>query len=137
MRASTRERRLAGIASPPEGAPFGRSRQTRAAPATRSDMKVPMLADRAAHAARRFAEIARSDGLAAAAMRAARRVGRKLGSFGVFRSRTAVTRCHYFTPPPKDDPYDIWMRANRDNPRQSQRIEAALMTLRSRPRLSI
>ena len=137
MRASTRERQLAGIASPPEGAPFGRRRQTPAAPMTRSDMKVRTLADRAAHAARRFAEIAQSDGLAAAVMRAARRVGRKLGRFGLFRSRFAETRCDYFTPPPKDDPYDIWMRANRDNQRQSQRIEAALMTLRSRPRLSI
>jgi GT2 family glycosyltransferase len=49
----------------------------------------------------------------------------------------AGDRCRYYKPPSQSDPYDIWVRVNRDNRRRRRRIEAALSLPGPEPRFSI
>src|SRR5205085_1587861 len=86
----------------------------------------------------RFRDIARHDGLAAASIRAARKIQKKLSTDRLFPSSWfASDRCHYYSPPPKSEPYDAWVRVNRDNPRRRRRIETALSPPGPQPRFSI
>jgi GT2 family glycosyltransferase/glycosyltransferase involved in cell wall biosynthesis len=86
----------------------------------------------------RFLAIAQSDGWGAAASRAARKVRLKLDRLGLRPwARRAVGRCPYYSPPPKSDRYDAWIRMNRDNPRRRRRLEDALGRPGSKPRFSI
>jgi GT2 family glycosyltransferase/glycosyltransferase involved in cell wall biosynthesis len=88
----------------------------------------------------RFRAIAGSDGVGAAFARAARKVRREVGR----RSRILAVlidpdRCPYYRPPAALDPYDAWMRLNRENPRRRRRWDAAIRPTApgSAPRFSI
>ncbi len=86
----------------------------------------------------RFRAIARADGVGVAVFRAARKLVKKLGAPVVSLCSCLVAWVtHRYTPPPRLDPYDGWLRVNRDNPRRRRRIEAALGPARSTPRFSI
>ena len=64
--------------------------------------RLAVLMSRIARAHRRFRDVARSDGIGAAAARATRKVGRKFGSLGRrLAARLGPDRCPYFTPPPR------------------------------------
>ena len=100
--------------------------------------RLAVLMSRIARAHRRFRDVARSDGIGAAAARATRKVGRKFGSLGRrLAARLGPDRCPYFTPPPRLGAYDAWQRVNRDNPRRRRRLDAALRPPGGEPRFSV
>ncbi len=97
------------------------------APAARRgivDGRITDLVRRVARVLARFRAVARSDGIAVAFSRAARKVGKKLGRHvRILGALLDPDRCPYFTPPPPLDRYDAWLMANRDNPRRRRRWE--------------
>jgi GT2 family glycosyltransferase/glycosyltransferase involved in cell wall biosynthesis len=93
-----------------------------------------------ARAVSRFRSVAGSDGIAAALARAGRKIRRMLGRHSrILAMLVDPDRCPYFTPPAVLDPYDAWLRVNRDNPRRRRRWDAALRSTAhgAQPRFSI
>jgi GT2 family glycosyltransferase/glycosyltransferase involved in cell wall biosynthesis len=102
------------------------------------DGRIATLLRRIARAVDRFRAVAGSDGLAVALARTARKIRKVVAR----QSRILATlidpdRCPYFTPPAVLDPYDAWLRVNRDNPQRRARIEASLRSPGAVPRFSI
>ena len=96
------------------------------------------ICSRLTRAVSRFQAIVRQDGFVAASHRVARKIGRKLGRYGFFpKPWIGADRCRYFSAPAKCDPYDAWIRVNRENPRRRGRIEASLCAPLKAPRFSI
>lgn len=81
---------------------------------------------------RRFVQVARTDGVAAASTRAIRKARAKskslFGRFGVF-GRIRDARCSYFQPVAPRDPYEAWRRANSSNPGRTKRLREAVRAI--------
>jgi GT2 family glycosyltransferase len=93
---------------------------------------------RIARAHTRFRDIARSDGVGAAFLKAGRKVRRKLAYYGRrLSARLGRHRCPYFAPPAPLDPYEAWLRVNQDNPRRRRRLDATRRPAGAVPRFSV
>ena len=66
----------------------------------------------------RFREVARRDGSRVASIEPRGRSGRNWPLSLVLEVVARPPRCPYFTPPRDLDPYEAWLRVNRDNPRR-------------------
>ncbi len=86
----------------------------------------------------RFRELARTEGVGVALLRAARKVLRKLAAPALpVASRLGAILALRQGPPPGLRPYDAWLRVNADNPRRRRRLDGALSPPGRRPRYSI
>lgn len=87
----------------------------------------------------RFVEIARSDGVGHALLKAARKIVKKLGApFLTSAERLGTFVAVHRRPPPRLGAYEAWLRVNRDNPRRRRALEAVCAGTTGRaPRFSV
>ncbi|MHB1556915.1 MAG: glycosyltransferase [Isosphaeraceae bacterium] len=87
----------------------------------------------------RFVEIARSDGVGHALLKAARKIVKKLGApFLTSAARLGSLIAVHRRPPPRLASYEAWLRVNRDNPRRRRALDTAAARSPGRaPRFSV